>query len=66
MNETQPLFTLTAEEVDVIKLMTYLSLNYLDIRVQYHLNTDELCKEDADRINNLLTRIKEWKQIKNI
>ena len=53
-------FTLTAEDISTIKLMSFLSFEYLDMRMQYNLNTKEECQEDVDKINELLTRIKQW------
>lgn len=60
LTENKLLFTLTAEDVNTIKLMAFLSFEYLDFRVQYNLNTKEECQGDADKIKELITRIKQW------
>ena len=58
----KPLYPLTAEDISTIKLMAFLSFEYLDMRMQYNLNTKEECQGDVDRISNLYTRLNQWQR----
>lgn len=53
-------FELTVEDINTIKLMAFLSIEHLNFLVQYNLNTKEECQEDADKINELHSRITQW------
>lgn len=60
MEKIKPQFILTPEDVNTIKLMAFLSFEYLDFQVQCSPNTKEECQEDVDKINELLNRIQQW------
>ena len=59
--DRQRLFTLTAEEVELVRqaLMTEKNV-IIDVHVKYPA-IDAYIIKARDKINNLLSRIKEWK-----
>lgn len=66
-NDNKPLFTLTAEEVELLD--NIVAKEYLDI--QYLIKTYEndklyvnIMRDKASILDNLLTRIKHWKDEK--